>query len=461
MVGVFRRNPLVVAPVFLHVVVVFFFVKLTFHAKVGCQLFVGGVVNIGHVAGRGAGLARFRRSSIAAAHRCIGANDAGHLLAGLDHGQIPVVVGSGEVFLQHIVPVDAPRTQEDIVGVFIVAVYVVAVDVDHVGIIHQPRVNDPVRMLQRDIGEPAALGHQGAVLAGSLLRQADRRFGHGLILGVILVPEGDGAHRVVADINDAADIPPCAVHAFIIACTVGHHPPAVPGAVPPAERVGGIPDVAGILGHIRQGHAVCGGLPAECGRVHGDLAVLAAQELLKSHFDRVGGIQQPERSLYLQGLARGHIHKLVADHLVVGLRVGINGSQVQGFLILDGRFRDAPHIGGAFLAVVGKVQRHNKGVDALEVRHDAGAFVKQCIVAQLHQVGVFVFARAFAAGSKTQQHCPGEQQAYQPGVCPFHTFLLRSGQKWAAPPFAGRPGPCFLGGSGVIPSFGYNCRSCR
>ena len=178
----------------------------------------------------------------------------------------------------------------------VITVFIVAADPDHVVIFQKVGIDDPVRMLQGHVCEPAALGHHRAVLAGSGFAQTDLRGSHGFGPRVVLVPKRDRASVVRADVNDAADIPPFSLHALIVAVTTAHLPPAVPFAVPPVEqRVacrGGQPAV------IR--HARLRGLhAAERGGVDGDLAAFLAEDLFKSCLHRTGRVAQHIGRLHL------------------------------------------------------------------------------------------------------------------------------------------------------------------
>ena len=323
-------------------------------------------------------------------------------------------------------------------------------------------------MFQRHIRKPAALGHHGAIFAGSGFIQADLCQSHGIILGIVHIPQGDGARVVFSDVDDAADIPPLAlhVHFLIIAVAGAHLPPAVPFAVPP----------------IQQGVAAPGGrrrciatapfrrFPAEGGRVDGDLAALGAEHLLKLHLHLAGGILQHEGGLYLHRLARLHILHLVVRHRRQDVIIRIDDGDIQHLAILRGRFGNAPQIRVGFIAVVGIVQRQNQRVVSVGILHDAGIFIEDFIVAQLDQIGIcrFIILIALTAGSKAKQHQRRKQQAKDICLCPFHTSLPKlfnhaqiPGSPEKQRRSQKRPGVGTMDISYLTFAFGCNCHSCR
>ena len=251
-------DPLVVAVVQLHVVAVFLLDEQAIHAEVVNHLLVGGIKNVivdlvhpdvallhlllGHDAGAaGCGSAR-----VAAALQSICVDAVRHGLARLDQRQIPVVVIIRFVFFFHVVPVGPPRAQPDLVVELVFAAFIVALDHDHVFVACRSRINDPLFACQVHVRKVAALGRQRAVFTGVRFAERDGHFGHGIVLGEVLVPEREGAGLIGTDVDVAADVPSCVVHIFIVACTLGYLPPAVPVAVPPVEHlVAGLRCVAG------------------------------------------------------------------------------------------------------------------------------------------------------------------------------------------------------------------------
>ena len=278
------RDPFVVAVVCLHVVAVLFLDELTFHAEVGNDIIVSSVKNIiidlvhpdvallhllfrhdavsaGGRSVRRGGLGAFCWSSF---FRSVFSDGIRHGLACVNQRQIPVGIAVGICIFLHVIPVESPRAQIDVVVELVIAIFIVAADPDHVVIVQQRGINDPVRMLQGHVCEPAALGHHCAVLAGSGFAQADLRGSHGFGPRVVLVPKRDRASVVRADVNDAADIPPFSLHALVVAITAAHLPPAVPFAVPPVEQrvasLGWIGGQRAVNGRFTAGRISCGSL---------------------------------------------------------------------------------------------------------------------------------------------------------------------------------------------------------
>ena len=215
-------------------VAVLFLDKLAFYAEVGSNIIISSVENIfidlvhpdiallylffGYNAvSAGSISARVRRRSahIAASGRSIRSDAVRHGLARVDQRQIPVGIEIWAVFLLHIIPIESPRAQVDLIAVRIVAVFVPAVDADDIRKLLQARVDDPVGVREGHIGKPAALGCQRAMLASTGVAQADRCRYHGVVLGVVLIPERHGARAVCVDLDHAADIPPLTFHALI------------------------------------------------------------------------------------------------------------------------------------------------------------------------------------------------------------------------------------------------------
>ena len=278
------RDPFVVAVVCLHVVAVLFLDELAFHAEVSNNIIVSSVKNIIvdlvhpdvallHLLFRhdavAAGGHRVRRSERSAfrrsnSFRSVFSDGIRHGLACVNQRQIPVGIAVGICIFLHVIPVESPRAQIDVVVELVIAIFIVAADPDHVVIVQQRGINDPVRMLQGHVCEPAALGHHCAVFAGSGFAQTDLRGSHGFGPRVVLVPKRDRASVVRADVNDAADIPPFSLHALIVAVTAAHLPPAVPFAVPPVEqRVAGLGWIGGqraVNGRFTAGRISCGSL---------------------------------------------------------------------------------------------------------------------------------------------------------------------------------------------------------
>ena len=252
------RDPFVVAVVCLHVVAVLFLDELTFHAEVGNDILIGCVKNIivdlvhpdvallnlllGHDAVSSGGH-RIRRSERSAFRRNnflrrIFSDGIRHGLACVNQRQIPGIIKIRQILLVHIDPIGSPWAQIDIIVEFIPAVFIITVNVDHVSVVRQPRINNPVRVLKRNIREGAALGHHSAIYTGPIATEADRCGNHRLRFCVVPIPEDDGAHAVCTDVNGATDIPPSALHTLIlvVARTARHNPPAVPVAIPPVEQ---------------------------------------------------------------------------------------------------------------------------------------------------------------------------------------------------------------------------------
>ena len=330
-----------------------------------------------------------------------------HGLARVNQRQIPVGIAVGIAALVHVLPVQTPRAQIDVVVELVITVFVVAVDPDQVVIVQKAGIDDPVRMCQCRVREPAALGHDRTVLAGSGFIQADGGQSHGVGSGVVLIPECDGTRIVCANGDLAADIPPLPLHALVRARATGHFPPAVPCAVPPVEQCvagrGGQPAV------IR--HARLRGLhAAERGGVDGDLAAFLAEDLFKSRLHRTGRVAQHIGRLHLQRCARSDICKLAIYHGFKGVVVGKDSCNLQFYAVLHNRFIDAPEIRRIVFAVVCEVQRQNDCVISVRIFHDARALVEQLIVTELDQIGVFRLILS-AGGKAADQHQCRKKQA--------------------------------------------------
>ena len=140
---------------------------------------------------------------------------------------------------------------------------------------------------------------------------------------------------------------------------------------------------------IRQGHAVCGGLPAECGRIDGDLTGFVAERLLKGHLDLAGGIRQHKGGAEFKGFTRRDIRKLTVDHRVVGVAVRKDGGDSQFCAVLYRCFRDGPYIGAAVLAVVGKIQGQNEEILPVRCFQDLRVLVAQLIGPHRKQAMIF------------------------------------------------------------------------
>ena len=149
------------------------------------------------------------------------------------------------------------------------AVFSITVNVDHVPIVHQSWVNDPVPVLQRNIREGTALGCHGAIYAGPIITEADRCGNHRFRLRVVLIPEGDSA-RAVPPMSMAPQMSHQAPsRSLVIARAAGHDPPAVPVAVPPVQQYISGPSILTCTASRR--------FPAECGRIDGDLTGFVAE----------------------------------------------------------------------------------------------------------------------------------------------------------------------------------------
>ena len=397
-VRVLRRYPFVEAHVGLIDIAVLLLVKLSVHAEVGRKLLVGGVEDVlgdlahidiallhllvGHYAVPAGYVARLSaRAAAAAARRSAFTDGVRHGLARLDHRQIPVVIVVRQVLFGHIVPICTPGTQVDVVSELIVAVFIEAAYVDHVLIIKQARIYYPVRVLKRDIREPAALRHHGAELTRPGLVQTDRGGGHGLRFRVVLVPERDFANIVLTNVNSAADVPPLAFHVLVVAPAAGHYPPAVPVAVPPVEQCVAGPvrlrgqGVAVTAGQLGAAGAASGRFLAERGRIDGDAGALAAKQLLKLYLNLAGRISKYKGAFDFQSLAGHDIRILaVADGIerVLGSK---NRGQRQLRAVLRGALDDGQEIAVGFVGVVGVVQRQDKRVVPIIVFHYARALV--------------------------------------------------------------------------------------
>ena len=171
------RDPFVVAVVCLHVVAVLFLDELTFHAEVSNNIIVSCIENIPvdlvhpdvallHLLFRhdavAAGGHRVRRSERSAfrrnsSFRSVFSDGIRHGLACVNQRQIPVGIAVGICIFLHVIPVESPRAQIDVVVELVIAIFIVAADPDHVVIVQKAGVNDPVGMLQRHVCEPAAL----------------------------------------------------------------------------------------------------------------------------------------------------------------------------------------------------------------------------------------------------------------------------------------------------------------
>ena len=429
------RDPFVVAVVCLHVVAVLFLDELAFHAEVGNDIIVSSVKNIiidlvhpdvallhlllsydavaagGHRVRRGERSA-FRRNSFL---RRIFSDGIRHRLARVNQRQIPVGIAVGIAALVHVLPVQTPRAQIDVVVELVITVFIVAADPDHVVIFQKVGIDDPVRMLQGHVCEPAALGHHRAVLAGSGFAQTDLCGGHGIGPCVVLVPKRDCASVVRTDVNIAADIPPVSFQALIVAITAAHLPPAVPLAVPPVEQ-----RVAG------RGHCVCSGrsrarvrrhrfrvrgiFTTERGRVNRNFAAFLAEELLEGCLDWTGRVLKQICCPNFQRCARSDVCKLAFNHGFKGVVVGKDGCSFQFYAVLHNCFIDAPKIRRILLAVVCEVQCQNDCVISVRIFHDARALVEQLIVTELDQIGVFRLILS-AGGKAAEQHQCRKKQA--------------------------------------------------
>ena len=247
---------------------------------------------------------------------------------------------------------------------------------DHVLIIKQARIYYPVRVLKRDIREPAALRHHGAELTRPGLVQADRGGDHGLRFRVVLVPERDFANIVLAYVNRAADVPPLAFHVLVGAPAAGHYPPAVPVAVPPVEqsvagpvRRLGVAVIAGQLG------AAAGRFLAERGRIDGDAGALAAKQLLKLYLNLAGRISKYKGAFDFQSLAGHDIRILAVADGIERVLVSKDRGQRQLRAVLRGALDDGQEIAVGFVGVVGVVQRQDERVVPIIVFHYARALV--------------------------------------------------------------------------------------
>ena len=426
------RDPFVVAVVCLHVVAVLFLDELAFHAEVGNDIIVSSVKNIivdlvhpdvallyllfRHDA-VSAGGHRVRRSERSAfrrnnSFRSVFSDGIRHGLACVNQRQIPVGIAVGIAALVHVLPVQTPRAQIDVVVELVITVFIVAADPDHVVIFQKARIDDPVRMLQSHVCEPAALGHHCAVLAGSGFAQTDLCGSHGIGPCVVLVPERDCASVVRADVNDAADVPPASFHALIVAVAAGHLPPAVPLTVPPVEqRVTG-------RGHRARSHVgvrrhrfrACGIFTAERGRVNRYFPAFLAEELLEGCLDRTGRVLKQICCPNFQRCTRSDVRKLAVNHSLKAVIVLEDRSDFQFCAVLHERFIDAPKIRRILLAVVCEVQRQNDCVISVRIFHDARALVEQLIVTELDQIGVFRFILS-AGGEAAEQHQCRKKQA--------------------------------------------------
>ena len=336
MIGILRGDPFVKAHVRFINIAVIFLDKLTLYAKISREFLIGSMkevfsdlfhVNVPHLhlffgddavpAGDSS-----RLSTGAAARRGACADAVRHSLTRHDQGQIPVVIEGGKILFLYIVPVGPPGAQVDVIAVFILAALIIALYVDHIGVIHQARVYNPVRVLQFNVREKASLGHHGPILAGSGFTEADRRGNHRLRFRVVLVPKGDGTHIVLTNVNGAADVPPLAFHVFVITSAAGHDPPAVPVAVPPVKQ-GAI-----IWYRVIRGFAGLWGAggfhPAERRRVNGDFPVFAADHLFEGHFHLAGCVLQHVGYLYFQRRSRIHLFKLVVIYHFIVIIVRVN-----------------------------------------------------------------------------------------------------------------------------------------
>ena len=247
---------------------------------------------------------------------------------------------------------------------------------DHVVVVQKAGIYYPVRVFKRDIREPAALRHHGAELTRPGLVQADRGGDHGLRFRVVLVPEGDGAHIVLAYVDGAADVPPLALHVLVIAPAAGHYPPAVPVAVPPVEqRVAGTVRRLGVAVIAGQLGAAAGRFLAERGRVYGQSGALAAEELLELYLDLAGRISKYKGALDLQSLAGHDIRILAVADGIERVLGSIDRGQRQLRAILRGALDDGQEIAVGFVGVVGVVQRQDERVVPIIVFHYARALV--------------------------------------------------------------------------------------
>ena len=332
-----------------------------------------------------------------------------HGHARVNQRQVPVGIAVGIVTLVHVLPVQTPRAQIDVVVELVIAVFVVAVDPDQVVIVQKAGIDDPVCMCQCRVREPAALGHDRTVLAGSGFIQADGGQSHGVGSGVVLIPECDGTRIVCANGDLAADIPPLPLHALVRARATGHFPPAVPCAVPPVQQC-----VAG-FGGSGQSFLVSlvstrGGYVAECSGIDGDLAVFLTEYLLKGRLDRAGRVMKQICCPNFQCCARSNVCKLAVNHSLKAVIVLEDRSDFQLCAVLHECFIDAPEIRSIFLAVVCEVQRQNNRVISVRILHDARALVEQFIVAELDQIGIFLLFLS-AGGEAAEQHQHRKKQA--------------------------------------------------
>ena len=296
--AVFARNPLVVAVVRLHVVAVLFLDKLAFYTEVGNNILVSSIKNIiidlvhpnvallhlllSHDA-VSAGSCSIRLVGRSISLRNTFSDGIRHRLACVNQRQIPVGIPVGIRIFLHVFPIKAPRAQINVIVEFVIAVFIVAADPDHIIVVQKTGVNDPIGMLQCYVCKPATFGHHRTVLAGSGFAQTDLRGSHRFGSRVVLIPKLNCACVVLVEINDAADIPPVAFHAFIIAVATAHLPPAVPFAVPPIEQC-----VSGRTGGLR--FRIGDRFPAERSRVNGDCTFFAAEKFLKGRFDFTGRV---------------------------------------------------------------------------------------------------------------------------------------------------------------------------
>ena len=408
-------------------VAVLFLDELTFHAEVGNNILVSSVKNIiidlvhpdvallyllfGHDA-VSAGCRSVRLGERGAVMRIevvrrLFSDGVRHGHARVNQRQVPVGIAVGIAALVHVIPVQSPGAQIDVVVERVVAVFVVAVDPDQVVIVQKAGIGDPVRMCQCRVREPAALGHDRAVLAGSGFLQADGGQRHGVGSGVVLIPERDGTRIVCANGDLAADIPPLPLHALVRARATGHFPPAVPCAVPPVEqRVAGRGGQPAVIRHAR----LRGLHAAERGGVDSDLAAFLAEDLFKSRLHRSGRVAQHIGRLHLQRRTRRDVRELAVYHGFIALVVGNDCRDLQLRAVLHNGFVDAPEIRGVFLAVVCEVQCQNDCVISVRIFHDARALVEQLIVAELDQIGIFRLILS-AGGEAAEQHRHRKKQA--------------------------------------------------